>query len=1325
MGSVGIVGSVGSVGNNLPPLPPLPLLPCSPPLPRLPVSPSPPPPPPPGRRESELASTVRTMQTDYAVEYEKACTAYSNGEYDTAASIINQLVLEEPEEPKFWLLQGHIYYVLTQYDVAAARYEWVLNITDDPTLVEEATQGLEYARAYAVPDEGGSVFEEASGIDSSHVPDESASSIFSEASTEEYAEYLEELQDGDLDLDYDTNGDDGAKSDPLAEATPYGVANPTPYGIRPSVAASASGGLMEPEMLDDFSGSTEEYPLPEEPLLIEDLLDTDSDGIYEQGLPAANIESEFDEFEAMDLDLDPISSDSAQKAEIGAAKNLKTDSDQFLEEFEQENPHPVPPSSERSRTAPPGNGDRYSDDEELQSIGLNNGHSLHEWLTSEEELAPEEEAMPFPQPSEEASPMPDFDQEPEDNLANPFATSSLETPGDENSALEAAALPEFDLGPFAIDEELLAAVEETEWSEPEESDLPDFLPGSEMPDLLGMPELEVLNETPRPPVMKTEANFAPSGRQSMGAMESEADDDFAQFDEGMDAPHPSHSDGFARSDSDWHSTASAAAMYLDSESDSPDEEETSDLDSAGALERFPPMSSRSMSDGEEATLLMGMQDLADATPNSSADQQKSPRADRGRVARRRNRNIEPDTGLSDEDADLKTFVSGGFGASADLGPTRMVPLHDDTDNASDFDEAFGSSSYGAASEASFNSDMRDADAPRRSGARSSRNGEVTGTSPKARSMDFSDLDAPPFAMGGDAYGASAKNPDFLDEDEFFDDVNIPNFDLSEDTTGSNTTSSGFGLSTAMPDFNGDAGATPYRGSSGKDNSGLIGTEEFVSIGTTGENVPFYGADAVNASAESQSETSPLAFLENAEMGKKWLWVSLIGGAASAVAVAIVSHATATVQIPQVKDALMAVSGAAAAVLTTAGLGTRTASQMRRATDDLQRQFEAMSQGNFSARATAISEDEFGTLAHKFNLMARNIASVTAEVTRRAEEHEQAKEDLQRQVIRLLDDVEGAARGDLTVAAEVTADVLGAVADSFNLTIQNLREIVLQVKLAARQVAKSATDSENFARALSSDALRQAEELAATLNSVQVMTDAIQRVAESAKEAEDVARSASEIALRGGEKVEQTVAGILEVRETVAETTRKVKRLAESSQEISKIVALISAIASRTNLLALNASIEAARAGEAGRGFAIVADEVRLLADRSAKALKDIEQIVMQIQSETNAVMQAMEEGQQQVIQGTKLAEEAKRALESIIQVTNRIDVLVRSITADTVEQNETARAVAQVMQAVELTAQETSQESQKVSISLQNLVGVARDLLTSVERFRVDAGERH
>jgi twitching motility protein PilJ len=493
---------------------------------------------------------------------------------------------------------------------------------------------------------------------------------------------------------------------------------------------------------------------------------------------------------------------------------------------------------------------------------------------------------------------------------------------------------------------------------------------------------------------------------------------------------------------------------------------------------------------------------------------------------------------------------------------------------------------------------------------------------------------------------------------------------------------------------------------------------------------FTQPDSRNLEPEVSVDQGWIAPLENSSLSsKKWI-VGLATGVMSAVVVAGVSYGFSStipkdkkeVVQPYLTLASLAMTGAALVVGgSVAGvLSGMTTKQVKRTAADLQAQFESISQGNLNARATVYSEDEFGQLSVGFNQMAKNILATTGEAQRKAEEQEQAKEDLQRQVIRLLDDVEGAARGDLTVQAEVTADVLGAVADSFNLTIQNLREIVQQVKMAARQVTKGSTENEIFARSLSSDALRQAEELAVTLNSVQVMTDSIQRVAESAREAEEVARSASSTALKGGEAVERTVAGILQIRETVAETTRKVKRLAESSQEISKIVALISQIASRTNLLALNASIEAARAGEAGRGFAIVADEVRQLADRAAKASKEIEQIVLQIQGETGSVMTAMEEGTQQVIEGTRLAEQAKRSLEDIIQVSNRIDVLVRSITSDTVEQTETSRAVAQVMQSVELTAQETSQEAQRVSGSLQNLVGVARDLLSSVERFRVE-----
>ncbi|MGL5059718.1 MAG: HAMP domain-containing protein, partial [Microcoleus sp.] len=427
-------------------------------------------------------------------------------------------------------------------------------------------------------------------------------------------------------------------------------------------------------------------------------------------------------------------------------------------------------------------------------------------------------------------------------------------------------------------------------------------------------------------------------------------------------------------------------------------------------------------------------------------------------------------------------------------------------------------------------------------------------------------------------GSAQEHSDFLDEFDEFDDLgNLPDFDISEDANSSILTrgSTSFGSSSGMMGTTGSS--LDFDNSDGS----AIRDDEIFSISGPSDSVPtFTPAETEPIDSAVTVEQGGLAFLENAPLVTKHLYTAIGAGLVSLVAVAFVTNLASYQALRENKPEavvymrntgwLMTVAAGATSFLTSWGIGNLISKQVRKSSDNLQAQFDAVSQGNLDARATIFSEDEFGKMAAKFNHMAKVMQTTTSDARRKADEQEQAKEDLQRQVIRLLDDVEGAARGDLTVQAEVTADVLGAVADSFNLTIQNLREIVHQVKQAAREVSKGATDSAKFAGDLSSDALRQAEELAATLNSVQVLTDAIHRVAESAREAEEVARGAAATALKGGEAVERTVAGILEIRETVAETSRKVKRLAEASQEISKIVALIATIASRTNLLALNA-----------------------------------------------------------------------------------------------------------------------------------------------------------
>jgi methyl-accepting chemotaxis protein len=351
------------------------------------------------------------------------------------------------------------------------------------------------------------------------------------------------------------------------------------------------------------------------------------------------------------------------------------------------------------------------------------------------------------------------------------------------------------------------------------------------------------------------------------------------------------------------------------------------------------------------------------------------------------------------------------------------------------------------------------------------------------------------------------------------------------------------------------------------------------------------------------------------------------------------------------------------------------------------------------------------------LEQREQARIVAEMV--SQEQRQEKEALQLQLLELLSDVEGAARGDLTVRADVTTGEIGTVADFFNAVIESLREIVTKVKQAATQVNSSLSLNEGAIRQLSEEALKQAEETTRTLDSVAQMTHSIQQVADNARQAAAVARTASSTAESGGLAMDRSVQNILSLRETVAGTAKKVKRLGESSQQISKVVSLINQIALQTNLLAINAGIEAARAGEEGQGFAVVAEEVGELAARSAAATREIEQIVDNIQKETAEVVEAMELGTTQVVEGTHLVEDAKQSLNQILEVSRQIDVLVQSISTATVSQAETSKAVTELMKEIAQVSERTSNSTRNVSGSLKETVGIAQELQASVGTFKV------
>jgi methyl-accepting chemotaxis protein len=351
------------------------------------------------------------------------------------------------------------------------------------------------------------------------------------------------------------------------------------------------------------------------------------------------------------------------------------------------------------------------------------------------------------------------------------------------------------------------------------------------------------------------------------------------------------------------------------------------------------------------------------------------------------------------------------------------------------------------------------------------------------------------------------------------------------------------------------------------------------------------------------------------------------------------------------------------------------------------------------------------------LEQREQARIFAEMV--SQEQRREKEALQLQLLELLSDVEGAARGDLTVRADVTVGEIGTVADFFNAVIESLRGIVTQVKKAATQVNTSLEENEGAIRQLSTEALKQAEDTTRTLDSVEQMTHSIQQVAENARQAAAVARTASTTAEAGGMAMDRSVQNILSLRQTVAETAKKVKRLGESSQQISKVVSLINQIALQTNLLAINAGIEAARAGEEGQGFAVVAEEVGELAARSAAATKEIEKIVENIQQGTSEVVEAMELGTTQVVEGTHLVEDAKQSLSKILEVSRQIDTLVQSISSATVSQVETSQAVTELMKEIAKVSERTSNSTRQVSGSLKETVGIAQELQASVGTFKV------
>ncbi|WP_437879360.1 methyl-accepting chemotaxis protein [Pseudomonas sp. LRF_L74] len=348
--------------------------------------------------------------------------------------------------------------------------------------------------------------------------------------------------------------------------------------------------------------------------------------------------------------------------------------------------------------------------------------------------------------------------------------------------------------------------------------------------------------------------------------------------------------------------------------------------------------------------------------------------------------------------------------------------------------------------------------------------------------------------------------------------------------------------------------------------------------------------------------------------------------------------------------------------------------------------------------------------------------IVRESNRRLAETDEKNQRNQAAILRLLDEIADLADGDLTVAATVTEDFTGAIADSINYSIDQLRDLVLTINSTAVQVAAAAQETQATAMHLAEASEHQAQEIAGASAAINEMAVSIDQVSANASESSAVAERSVAIANKGNEVVHNTITGMDNIREQIQDTSKRIKRLGESSQEIGDIVSLINDIADQTNILALNAAIQASMAGDAGRGFAVVADEVQRLAERSSAATKQIEALVKTIQTDTNEAVISMEQTTSEVVRGARLAQDAGVALEEIEKVSKTLAALIQNISNAARQQASSAGHISNTMNVIQEITSQTSAGTTATAKSIGNLAKMASEMRHSVSGFNLPEG---
>lgn len=476
---------------------------------------------------------------------------------------------------------------------------------------------------------------------------------------------------------------------------------------------------------------------------------------------------------------------------------------------------------------------------------------------------------------------------------------------------------------------------------------------------------------------------------------------------------------------------------------------------------------------------------------------------------------------------------------------------------------------------------------------------------------------------------------------------------------------------------------------------------------------------VASAVSGNSEVAARVIAE--DMGYLRSVTNALSGQNSALDVSALNDATREVALVPVISELVAmeapVNDAVAAVANLGDLGASMAGINSAASTLLDGSFATP--GSSAGGLLANRYIPLGLLGAAFVLLAilfllHSKASVHERTSR---EQSEQNERNQQAILRLLDELGSLADGDLTVEATVTEDITGAIADSINYAIEKLRELVATINETAIMVDSAAKTTASTAIHMARAAETQTKEISAATESIVSMAGSIEEVSGNAERSSDVARHSVEVAHKGGEAVRRTIDGMNAIRETIQETSKRIKRLGESSQEIGNIIELINDIAEQTNILALNASIQASMAGEAGRGFAVVADEVQRLAERSTNATKQIEVLVRTIQADTNEAVVSMERSTTDVVGGALLAENAGAALDEIEQVSNQIANLVQNISGSARQQAGSAADVTRRTTKLKEISDQTGKATTATAASIAKLSELASQLRQTVAGF--------